>query len=132
MTHPLIDRLTVEMAWPRLATHAARAEFTDRPGWHVLFVPGDVKRNLESPDVAVVLPELRMAFQGRFDCAVVDDAIEADLRAETGVLKTPSLLFFYDGSFVAGIPKVRDWDKYIARIKQILALPPAMADAAAD
>ncbi|MEZ5720441.1 MAG: hydrogenase accessory protein [Paracoccaceae bacterium] len=132
MTHPLIARLTDEMAWPRLADRPALDAFTARPGWHVLFVPGDVQRNLESPDVAVVLPELRMAFQGAFDCAVVDDAIEAELRAETGVLKTPSLLFFYQGSFVAGIPKVRDWDEYIARIKQILALPPVMADAAAD
>lgn len=132
MTHPLIDRLTDEMAWPRLATHAAREGFTGRPGWHVLFVPGDAKRNLETPDVAVVLPELQMAFQGAFDCAVVDDAIEADLRAETGVLKTPGLLFFYEGSFVGGIPRVRDWDEYIARIKQILSLSPVMAEAAAD
>lgn len=128
MTHPLITRLTDEMGWPHLASASDLAEFINRPGWHVAFVPGDVKRNLETPDVAVILPELKMAFQGKFDCAVVDDAIEADLRADTGVLKTPSLIFFYDGAFVAGIPKVRDWDEYMARITQILARAPVVAE----
>ena len=128
MTHPLITRLTDEMGWPALATAGDLAAFTERPGWHVLFVPGDVKRNLETPDVAVILPELKIAFQGLFDCAVVDDAIEAGLRADTGVLKTPSLIFFYDGAFVAGIPKVRDWDEYMARITQILARAPVVAE----
>ena len=127
MTHPLIARLTDEMGWPQLETAADLAAFAERPGWHVAFVPGDPARNLETADVAVILPELRMAFQGRFDCAVVADAIEADLRTETGVLKTPSLVFYHDGGFVAGIAKVRDWDDYVARITQILARPPVAA-----
>lgn len=128
MTHPLIARLTDEFGWPLLDDAQALAAFTDRPGWHVLFVPGDVRRNLETPDVAVILPELKMAFQGRFDCAVVGDAIEARLREDTRVLKTPSLIFFHDGLFAGGIPKVRDWDEYMTRITQILARPPVAAD----
>lgn len=128
MTHPLIDRLTDEFDWPRLASKNDITEFVARPGWHVLFVPGDVRRNLETPDVAVILPELKMAFQGRFDCAVVEDVIEAELRQETGVLKTPSLMFYRDGTFEAGIPKVRDWDDYMRRITQILARPLAAAE----
>lgn len=127
MTHPLISRLTDEMSWPNLTNESDVAEFVNREGWHVLFVPGDIARNLESPDVAVILPELKMAFQGRFDCAVVDDAIEADVRQQTKVLKTPSLIFYHDGQFVSGIPKVRDWDEYMTRITQILSKPPAKA-----
>lgn len=125
MSHPLITRLTDEMGWPNLANAHDLAEFTARPGAHALFIPGDFKRNLESADVAVILPELKIAFQGKFDCAVVDDAIEEDLRKETGVFKTPSILFYRDGAFVAGLPKVRDWDDYVARIAQILALQAA-------
>lgn len=125
MTHPLIARLSDEIGWPRLTTRDEQADFTARPGTHALFVPGDPLRNLETADVAVILPELRMVFQGAFDCAVVDDAIEAALREETGVLKTPSILFFREGQFLAGIPKVRDWDDYMASIPQILALQPA-------
>ena len=128
MTHPLLDRLTGEMAWPLLDTEDTLADFVNRPGWHVLFVPGDPRRNLETADVAVILPELKMTFQGRFDCALVADDIEAALRERTRVLKTPSLIFYHDGDFVAGIPKVRDWDDYVARITQILARPLAAAE----
>jgi hydrogenase-1 operon protein HyaE len=121
----LIDRLTTEFSWPKLDNQHDVTEFTSREGVHVLFVPGDPKRNLETADVAVILPELKMAFQGLFDCAVVGDAIEAKLREETRVLKTPSLIFYRDGQMIGAIPRVRDWDEYIARIKQILAQPVA-------
>ena len=123
MTHPLIDRLLTEFAWPRLDTADAVAAFTEAPGWHVVFTPGDALRNLETADVAVILPELKQAFQGRFDCALAGDAVESQLRHDTGVLQTPGLLFYRDGRFVAGIAKVRDWDDYIRRTAQILAQP---------
>lgn len=125
MPHPLIDRLTGTMGWPRLASQSDVAEFIRRPGAHVVFVPGDPERNLESADVAVILPELRMAFQGRFDCAVADDAIEEWLRTDSGVLKTPSLIFYRDGLMIGAIPKVRDWDDYVARTARILSVPQA-------
>ena len=70
---------------------------------------------------------LEQAFQRAFDCALVDDAIEAALRERTGVLKTPSLIFFRDGVCLGGIPKVRDWDDYMARVPQILNAIPAPA-----
>ena len=127
MTHPLIDRLTTEFGWPVLDNENDITEFTRRDGAHVIFIPGDAARNLETADVAVILPELKMAFQGKFDCAVVDAAIETKLREATGVLKTPSVIFFHDGQFAAGIPKVRDWDDYVAWITTILARPPQPA-----
>lgn len=80
MSHRLIDRLSAELNWPSLSNMGDITEFTARPGMHVLFVPGDPARNLETADVAVILPELRLAFQGRFDCAVVEDGVEAELR----------------------------------------------------
>ncbi|MEI4484773.1 hydrogenase accessory protein [Frigidibacter sp. MR17.14] len=120
MTHPLIDRLTTDYAMPRLDDDAALAAWLDRPGVHCLFVPGDPARNLETTDAAVILPELRIAFQRAFDCAVVGDAIEAGLRERSGVLKTPSLIFWRDGRCLGGIPKVRDWSDYLARIPQII------------
>ncbi|PTV95491.1 hydrogenase-1 operon protein HyaE [Rhodobacter aestuarii] len=118
--HPLVTRLTEEFAYPRLENGSDLAEFTRRPGVHCLFVPGDAARNLETPDAAVVLPELRQAFQNGFDCAVVGDGIETTLREETRVLKTPSFIFFREGEFLGGIEKIRDWDDYIARTSHIL------------
>ena len=123
MTHPLITRLTEEFGYPVLDTMADVASFTEAPGHHVIFVPGDVRRNLETPDVAVILPELRQAFQGRFDCAVVSDAIEGEVREAAGVFKTPSLIFYNSGACIGGIPKVRDWSDYVERITHLLAQP---------
>ena len=123
MSHPLITRLTTEFGYPLLETMAEVAVFTEAPGHHVIFVPGDVRRNLETPDVAVILPELRQAFQGRFDCAVAADSVEADLRATTKIHKTPSLIFFHSGTCTGGIPKVRDWSDYVERITHLLAQP---------
>jgi hydrogenase-1 operon protein HyaE len=118
--HPLVARLEAELGWPRLGSLSDVAEFTGRAGAHCLFVPGDAQRNLETGDAAVVLPELRMAFQNAFDCAVVDDAIEARLRESTRALKTPGYLFYRAGRFLGAIEKIRDWDDYIARTTHIL------------
>ncbi len=125
MTHPLVARLIEDMAYPALADMAAVATFTEAPGVHVIFVPGDPARNLETPDVAVILPELRQAFQGQFDCAVALDSVETELREATSIFKTPSLIFFRDGACIGGIPKVRDWSDYVERITHFLALPVA-------
>ena len=123
MGHPLIERLTQEMGWPELANENDVREFTTRPGVHCIFVPGDFKRNLESADVAVILPELKMVFQGRFDCAVVTDEVEYHVREKAKILKTPSIIFYREGEMIGGLPKVRDWDEYVMRINQILATP---------
>lgn len=123
MTHPLVLRLTEEFGYPALASMEEVADFTAAPGAHVIFVPGDARRNLETPDVAVILPELRQAFQGQFDCAVATDAVETDLRDCTRIFKTPSLIFFRNGQLIGGLPKVRDWSEYVERIGQILAQP---------
>jgi hydrogenase-1 operon protein HyaE len=119
--HPLIQRLTGEFGFPHLTTAEDRDAYVAEPGVHVLFIPGDPARNLETADVAVILPELRQAFQGAFDCAVIDDAIEADTREAAGVYKTPSLIFYREGVQIGALPKVRDWSDYMARITQILA-----------
>lgn len=122
MGHPLIDRLTRELGWPCLSTEDDVMGFIARPGVHVLFVPGDAARNLETPDVAVIVPELVAAFQGRFDCAVVAGEMHGPVKNDSGINKTPSLIFYRDGVCLGGIPKVRDWDDYVARITRFLDL----------
>ena len=123
--HPLITRLERDFGYPRLASAHDVAEFLSRPGLHCLFIPGDPARNLETADAAVILPELRQAFQAAFDCAVIDDAIEAGLRESTRALKTPGLLFYRGPAFLGAIEKVRDWSDYLARTGHILALESA-------
>ncbi|WP_425071428.1 hydrogenase accessory protein [Sagittula sp. S175] len=125
MTHPLISRLSDEFGWPAFDDIGSVEAYTAQEGVHVLFVPGDPVRNLETADVAVILPELKQAFQGRFDCAVVGNAVEEQVRNDTKVFKTPSLIFYRDGQMIGAIPKVRDWDDYMARVAHILSLPVA-------
>lgn len=121
-SHPLIARLESEYGYPRLHSMNDVAEFLNRPGAHCLLIPGDPRRNLESADAAVILPELRLAFQNLFDCAVVDDAIEAKLRETHRALKTPGLLFFRTDQYLGAIEKIRDWSDYMDRITHILQL----------
>ncbi|MEM9250244.1 MAG: hydrogenase accessory protein [Pseudomonadota bacterium] len=123
MTHPLVTRLSDDLGWPLFDDLDDLTAWVSRPGVHVLFVPGTQRWNLEAPDVAIILPELQMAFQGQFDCAVVDDAIETAVRTQSGVHKTPSLILYRKGTCLGGIPKVRDWDDYIARMTRFLARP---------
>jgi hydrogenase-1 operon protein HyaE len=123
--HPLIARLEGEFGYPRLDNATDVAGFLARPGAHCLFIPGDPRRNLETADAAVILPELRQAFQGAFDCAVIDDAIEAGLRDTYHALKTPCLLFFDEARFLGAVEKVRDWSDYLARITHFLSLKAA-------
>ncbi|CAN1531308.1 [NiFe]-hydrogenase maturation factor HyaE [Paracoccaceae bacterium] len=123
--HPLIARLEGEFHYPRLHSSHDVTEFLTRPGVHCLFIPGDPRRNLETADAAVILPELRLAFQNAFDCAVIDDAIEAALREEYRALKTPGLLFFRHDAFLGAVEKVRDWSDYLGRITHFLSLKAA-------
>lgn len=124
-SHPLLTRLERELHWPRLHSMSDVAEFLDRPGLHCLFIPGDPVRNLETADAAVILPELRMVFQHAFDCALIDDAIEATLRETHRALKTPGFLFFDQGRYLGAVEKIRDWDDYLQRITHILGLAAA-------
>lgn len=123
--HPLIQRLETEFGYPILSSRSDVAEFLGREGAHCLFIPGDPKRNLETADAAVILPELRLAFQRAFDCAVIANSIEASIREEFRALKTPGLLFFRETTFLGSIEKVRDWSDYLGRITHILQLSDA-------
>lgn len=119
--HPLVDRLVTEFAFPHLTEATGFAAFVNAPGAHLVFLPGEVARNLETPDIAVIVPELRIAFQGAFDCAVAQGEAESAAKDAIGVHKTPSIVFFRDGQPLGAMPKVRDWDDYMARIPVILA-----------
>jgi hydrogenase-1 operon protein HyaE len=121
-THPLIQRLTGTFGLPCLTTAEARAAFVSAPGTHCLFIPGDPRLDVETADVALILPELWLAFEKAFDCAVIHDAIQAKTRDAVAVHETPSLIFFRDGIQIGALPGVRDRSDYMARIAQILAM----------
>lgn len=122
MTSMLLHRLTRDFGYPVVDADGLEP-FLDQAGDLVLFLTGDPEKNLETDDVAVILPELASAFPGRFAPAIVDRAIEQGLRERFDVWPTPSLLFVNGGVLRGAIAKVRDWDGYLEEIRDILSRP---------
>ncbi|MDF2235641.1 hydrogenase accessory protein [Albimonas sp. CAU 1670] len=126
IAHPLVARLISDHGMPLVEDAAALADWAARPGLHCLFLPGADRPNPETPDVAVILPELAQAFQGAFDCAVAGADAEAAAKLAAEVHKTPNLVFWRDGQVQGCLPRVRDWSDYMTAIPRILAAGAAL------
>ena len=127
MSRTLIDRIAGERGWTRLEDEAALDAFCAGAGARCLFVPGDPAKNLESADVAVILPQIEAAFGGAFVTALVCEAVDRPARERFDVWPTPSLIFVSEGRALGAIPRVRDWDDYLARTREILSAAAVMA-----
>lgn len=96
----------------------------------VLLSAGDPARFPEALDVAIVLPELITAFQGRLQGAVIARDAEAALGERFGVRVQPSLIFCRAGETLGLIAKVQDWSVYVDRISRLIAQPSSRPAAA--
>ncbi|MBT8088181.1 MAG: hydrogenase-1 expression HyaE [Gammaproteobacteria bacterium] len=125
MSAPLIDRLVTEHGFPEvsLATHD---EFVSRQGMNVLFFPGDTTTVRDATDVAVVLPELVAAFEGRLGPGVVTDVFGdgKTLKRRYGFTEYPALVFVRSGDYVGTIARIQDWGYYLEKISELFAAPP--------
>lgn len=101
--------------------------FAQGSGQRVLFFCGDPVRFPEGVDVAVVLPELQKAFEGRFHIGVVLRGDEDAVARRWGVQRWPSLVFLRDGAYVTTLAGMLDWTDYLARVKDALAMPTSRA-----
>ncbi len=93
----------------------------------VLLSAGDPVRWPEAIDVAVVLPELIDAFQGRLRGAVIAREAERELGERFGVRVQPSLILCRNGETLGVIAKIQDWSVYIDRISALIERPRASA-----
>ena len=92
----------------------------------------DVTWVAESDDVAVVLPQILRAFEGKLRAAVVSRAAEDELKARFHVLVVPSLAVTRGATPLAVIPKIKDWSDYVRIVLAALAPgAPALASGAA-
>lgn len=96
-------------------------------GDRVVLLAGDPVRFPEGLDVAVVLPELQRSFPGRFAVAVVPRRSEEAVARRYGSQRWPTLLFLRDGQYVTAISGMLDWDDYVERVAQALAMPTSRA-----
>lgn len=90
----------------------------------VLLSAGDPARFMEAIDVAVVLPELIDAFQGRLRGAVIARRAESELGQRFGVRVQPTLIFIAKGETLGLIAKIQDWSVYVDRIAKLIDRPP--------
>lgn len=134
--HPLVQRLVDTGAAAAIRIDTIDA-WLERGGLQLLFFSGDPVRFPEGADVAVVLPELRAAFGGRFEIGVVERADEDAVARRFASVHWPALVVLRDGRWVARIDGMKDWDDYLREVGAALdkpASPPpiAIAVVAAD
>lgn len=114
----LIDTL-LERGYPHLEAGDIDL-FIAGEGLRVIFVTGDPVKLLDSVDIAVVLPELHRHFAGAFAPAITTRAAEPAMAQRFGADVRPALVFFAAGQHLGTIPRVRDWDEYVAKVSDFL------------
>ncbi len=125
MSALLIEKLLSEHGFP-VVSLTNHDEFVSRPGMNVLFFPGDAKTVRDATDVAVVLPELVAAFEGRLSPGVVTDVFGDGkmLKQRYGFREYPALVFVRSGDYVGTIVRIQDWGSYLETISELFAAPP--------
>jgi len=128
MTHALIERLMTELGYAEVDADNHDA-FVARDGMNVLFFPGDPSTVKDATDVAVVLPELVTAFDGKLNPGVVTDTFGdgKDLKRKYGFSHFPALVFVRGGEYVGAIVRVQDWAGYLDQVSELLVAPPRRA-----
>jgi len=128
VSHILIDRLIDELGYERV-TLDSHDEFVAADGMNLLFFPGDPATVKDATDVAVVLPELVTAFQGRLRPGVVTDTFGDGtvLKRRYGFSHFPALVFVRGGDYVGAIARIQDWADYLRHINDLLVAPPRRA-----
>jgi hydrogenase-1 operon protein HyaE len=96
-------------------------------GDRVVLFAGDPVQFPEGLDVAVVLPELQRSLPGRFKIGVVPRESENALARRFGSQRWPTLLFLRDGQYVTTLSGMHDWEVFIERVTQALAMPVSRA-----
>jgi hydrogenase-1 operon protein HyaE len=120
--HPLVARL-VNAPRAQAISLATLDGWLQEQGDRVLFFSGDPVRFPEGLDVAVVLPELALAFGQRFAIGVVLPEDEDAIARRFGAQHWPSLVFLRDGRYVATVAGMKDWDVYLQAVAAALATP---------
>ena len=126
LVSPLIDRL--------VSTHGATwltadnvADWAAGGGDRVILLAGDPVRFPEALDLAVVLPELRQHFAQRFAIGFATREHEDAIAKRYGSIRWPALVFVRDGQYVTVLSGMLDWQVYVERVGEALAMPASRA-----
>lgn len=115
--HPLVARLIEVQGYPWLDGETVGE---GPAGVRLLFLPAHGRGHVETPDIAVVLPELAVAL-GTDGGAVAGPACERQLREALGGIALPAIVVLRDGAPVGSLSRMRDWDEFLDRLAPLVA-----------
>lgn len=121
--HPLVERLMQVTGAPALDADNF-AEWTQAPGHALLVFTEDPVRYRETPDLAVIVPEIAKVFAGRFRTGVLLPVPARALSVQYGFRRWPALVLLRDGKYIGAIDGLRNWDEYLREIAQLLEAEP--------
>jgi hydrogenase-1 operon protein HyaE len=124
MFSPLVQNMIERHGYPVL-TEATLTDFLESSGEVVLFFTENADKFPETNDVAMILPELVKAFDGRFSAAVLALVDQRKLQMQYGFREWPTLVFLRHGDYLGAISRVQDWNVYLTEINRILATAPS-------
>lgn len=115
--HPLVGRLVDVLGYPYLDAES----LPDWPtGVRLLFLPAHGRGHVETPDIAVVLPEL-VAALGTDAAAVAGPACERHMRDRLGGIALPAIVVLRGAEPIGSLARMRDWDEFIDRLAPLVA-----------
>ena len=100
------------------------AAFTQQPGHVLLLFTEDPVRYKEVLDLAVIVPELALAFPGRFAVGVLLPEAAREFHVRYGFGRWPAFVILKDGAYVGAIDGLRNWGEYLAELSLLLAAEP--------
>lgn len=124
MFSPLVQNMIEHHGYPVL-TEATLRGFLESHEEVVVFFTENADKFPETNDVAMILPELVRAFDGRFSAAVLSLADQRKLQMQYGFREWPTLVFLRGGDYLGAISRVQDWNVYLSEINRILASGPS-------
>ncbi|HXW10840.1 MAG TPA: hypothetical protein VD737_09500 [Steroidobacteraceae bacterium] len=116
----LIEQLARDPA-SEVVRRSGLQDFLARHPRALLFFTGDLARNPEGRDVAIVVRELLRQYAGRVALGLVDRRDETAVMAKTGVVVLPAVAFVADGRTVDVVARMRDWGAYAQAAERLFA-----------
>jgi hydrogenase-1 operon protein HyaE len=120
--HPLLAQLVARHAFTELTPETFDA-WIGQDGRALLVFLEEPSRVRETLDLAVIAPQIALAFPGEFRTGVLMPAAARALVVRYGFRRWPALVLLRDGGYVGAIDGLRNWDEYVREVARLLDAP---------
>jgi hydrogenase-1 operon protein HyaE len=123
MEYPLIAQLFSRHGYAEV-TAANFEVFAQGPGRTLLLFIEDPGRYKETLDLAVIVPQIVLAFPGRFTVGVLLPEAAREFCVRYGFRRWPAFVMLADGKYVGAVDGLRNWDEYLGEVSRLLEAAP--------